>query len=254
MGIFKRISTIFKSEANAALDKLEDPEKILNQSILDMQTSLNNAKKQVAVAIADEKRLQKQYEDELAKAQEWERKAMQAVNAGRDDLATQALGRKQEHDNNAAEFHKQWQLQKAGTDKIRAKLKEMSNKIEEMKRQKNLLIAKHRRAEATKTISNTLAGIDDGGAASAFERMKEKVEKNEAEAAASEELALDYTGGDDLEKEFSSLKADPAAQNDALAALKAKMGKGPAPAAQAPYASNNYGTNNLSNANSWDDL
>jgi phage shock protein A len=129
----------------------------------------------------------------------------------------------------------------------------MNNKIEDMKRQKNLLIAKNRRAEATKTISNTLAGIDDNGAANAFERMKEKVEKNEAEAAASEELALDYTGGDDLEKEFNNLKADPIAQNDALAALKAKMGKGPAPA-QAPYASNNYGTNNLANVNSWDDL
>ncbi len=247
MGIFSRISTIFRSEANAALDKMEDPEKILNQSILDMQTSLNEAKKQVAVAIADEKRLEKQYQDELAKAQEWERKAMQAVNAGRDDLATQALARQEEYNNNAVEFQKQWQLQKAGTDKIRAKLKEMNNKIEEMKRQKNLLIAKNRRAQATKTISNTLAGIDDNGAANAFERMKERVEKNEAEAAASEELAMDYTGGDDLEKEFKNLGSAPAAQSDALAALKAKMGK--APAANAPAA-----TNSLSNVSSWDEL
>ena len=59
MGIFNRISTIFRSNANAALDKMEDPEKILNQSILDMQTKLSEAKKQVAVAIADEKRRQK---------------------------------------------------------------------------------------------------------------------------------------------------------------------------------------------------
>jgi len=247
MGIFNRISTIFRSNANAALDKMEDPEKILNQSILDMQTKLNDAKKQVAVAIADEKRLQKQYEDEAAKAQEWERKAMQAVNAGRDDLATQALARKEEYDRNAAEFQKQWQLQKAGTDKIRNKLKEMNNKIEEMKRQKNLLIAKNRRAEATKTISNTLAGIDDSGASSAFERMKEKVEKNEAEAAATEELAMDYSGGDDLEKEFKNLTPTPAAQSDALAALKAKMGK-------APASSSSYGNNSIANANSWDDL
>ncbi len=248
MGIFSRLSTIFRSNANAALDAMEDPEKILNQSILDMQTSLTNAKKQVAVAIADEKRLQKQYEDEVAKAQEWERKAMQAVNAGRDDLATQALARKEEYDRNAVEYQKQWQIQKQGTDKIRAKLKEMNNKIEEMKRQKNLLIAKNRRAEATKAISNTLAGIDDNGAANAFERMKEKVEKNEAEASATEELALDFSGGDDLDKEFKNLTPTPAAQSDALAALKAKMGKGPA------TTTSNYGANTIANANSWDDL
>lgn len=249
MGILKRISTIFKSNANAALDKMEDPEKILNQSILDIGQSINEAKKQVAVAIADEKRLEKQYKDELQKAQDWERKAMQAVNAGRDDLATQALGRKEESERMAAEFQKQWQLQKAGTDKIRAKLKEMSNKHEEMKRQKNLLIAKNRRAQATKTISNTLAGIDDSGAADAFERMKEKVERNEAEAEASEELAVDFGGGDDLDKEFSKLDAAPS-QSDALAALKAKMGKGPAVQQQ----NNNFANNSLSNANSWDEL
>lgn len=249
MGIFSRISTIFRSEANAALDKMEDPEKILNQSILDMQTSLQEAKKQVAVAIADEKRLEKQYQDELTKAQDWERKAMDAVRAGRDDLAEQALARQQEHAANAAGFQKEWQIQKSGTDKIRAKLKEMNNKIEEMKRQKNLLIAKNRRAEATKTISNTLAGMDDSGAASAFERMKEKVERNEAEAAATEELALDYGGGDDLEKEFNKLNTSSSSmgQSDALAALKAKMGK--APAAPAPSISNG-----LANSRSWDEL
>jgi phage shock protein A len=126
----------------------------------------------------------------------------------------------------------------------------MSNKHEEMKRQKNLLIAKNRRAQATKTISNTLAGIDDSGAADAFERMKEKVERNEAEAEASEELAVDFGGGDDLDKEFSKLGAAPS-QSDALAALKAKMGKAPA---QQQQANNNFANNNLANANSWDEL
>lgn len=256
MSIFGRLSTLFKSEANAAIDKLEDPEKILNQLIIDMSTQLNEAKKQVAVAIADEKRLRKQLDDEISKGQEWERKAMQAVQAGRDDLASEALARKAEHDNNAAEYGKQWQAQKNGTDKLRAKLKELNTKIEDAKRKKNLLVARQKRAKATTTIHETLAGMDNNSAFGTFDRMSEKVDKMEAQAEAAEELSMDFSGGDDLEKEFRNLK--PAVNSDALAALKAKMA-GTAPSTTAPaeqaYGSTDYSqTNSLSNAKNWDEL
>ena len=77
MGLFQRISTLFKSEANAAIDKMEDPEKMLNQSIRDMQEQLNQAKAQVAESIAYEKRLKMQYDKAVEKAKEWEGKALQ---------------------------------------------------------------------------------------------------------------------------------------------------------------------------------
>ena len=96
MGIFSRISTLFKAEANAAIDKMEDPKKVLNQTIRDMQEQLNSAKTQVAESIAYEKRLKIQYDKAVERAKEWEGKAMQAVNAGRDDLAVGALSRKEE--------------------------------------------------------------------------------------------------------------------------------------------------------------
>ncbi|MCL2325440.1 MAG: PspA/IM30 family protein [Proteobacteria bacterium] len=258
MGIFNRISTLFKSEVNAGLDKMEDPEKILNQLILDMSTQLNEAKKQVAVAIADEKRLKKQLEDEEARAVEWERKAMMAVQAGRDDLASEALGRKGEYDSNVAQYRQQWEQQKAGTDRLRSKLKELNTKIEDAKRKKNLLVARQKRAKATATIHDTLSGMDNNSAFGTFDRMAEKVDRMEAEAAAKEELSMDFSGGDDLEKEFRNLK--PAVNSDALAALKAKMGVAPAapvskPAEQ-PYGSESYGAGNnkLSKASSWDDV
>ncbi len=257
MGIFGRISTLFKAEANAAIDKMEDPEKILNQSIRDMQEQLNNAKSQIAESIAYEKRLKMQYDKALEKVKEWESKAMMAVNAGRDDLATEALGRQAEAQKEADSFRNQWQAQKAGCDKLKEQLKNMNNKIEEAKRKKGLLVAQAKRAEASKTIHQTLAGMNDSAAFSAFDRMAEKVETMEAQAQASEELACEYSGGDDLEKELSNLK--PAvSNNDALAALKAKMGKtAPAPAAnetsyQKQYEAN--GNKSLSNISSWDDL
>ena len=122
MGIFSRISTLFKAEANAAIDKMEDPEKVLNQTIRDMQAQLTEAKTKVAESIAFEKRLKMQYDKAIANAQEWEQKAMMAVNANRDDLATEALGRQQEAQKEADALRAQWEQQKAGCDKIKAKL------------------------------------------------------------------------------------------------------------------------------------
>ena len=93
MGIFSRLGTLIKSNINDLITKAEDPEKMLSQVLLEMQQQLVEAKKQVAVSIADEKRIQKQAEAETEKSKEWERKAMMAVRAGDDALAKEALRR-----------------------------------------------------------------------------------------------------------------------------------------------------------------
>ena len=94
MGLFSRIGTLFRSNINELINKAEDPEKMLNQVLVDMKSQLVEAKKQVAVAIADEKRIKKQLDQETAKAKDWERKAMLAIKAGDDGLARAALARK----------------------------------------------------------------------------------------------------------------------------------------------------------------
>lgn len=222
MSIFGRIGTLLKANINDLISKAEDPEKILNQLILDMKEQLINAKKQVAVAIADEKRLKKQLDSEVRKSSEWEKKAMMAVRAGRDDLAKEALSRKQEHGELAEEYQGQWEAQKAAADKLRDSLRQLNNKIEEAKRKKNLLIARKKRAEAQQTIQETMSGLNDTSAFDAFDRMSDKIEQMEAEAEASAELAEGFSG-DDLSSKFEDLEADHGA-DEALAALKAKMG------------------------------
>lgn len=222
MGIFGRLSTLLKANINDVISKSEDPEKILNQLILDMKDQLIDAKKQVAVAIADEKRLKKQLDNELHMAREWEKKAMMAVRAGRDDLAKEALRRKSEHDQLASEFQGQWEAQKAAADKLRESLRQLNNKIEEAKRKKNLLIARKKRAEAQQKIQATMSGLSDTSAFDAFDRMANKIEQMEAEAEASSELVDDFTGNS-LESQFADLEADSGADSE-LAALKAKMG------------------------------
>jgi phage shock protein A len=228
MGIFARLGTLLKSNINDLISKAEDPEKMLNQVLLDMQQQLVEAKKQVAVAIADEKRLQKQAETEGEKSKEWERKAMMAVRAGDDALAKEALVRKQEHENISHQYLQQWMAQKAAVDKLKDALRLLNNKIEEAKRKKNLLIARKKRAEAQKTIANTMSGLSDTSAFETFDRMSQKIDQLEAEAEAGAEIAGELSG-DALDAKFIALEASGAGAGDtALLELKAKMGL-PAP-------------------------
>ncbi len=229
MAIFSRLGTLLKSNVNDAISKAEDPEKMLTQMLLDMQQQMVEAKKQVAVAIADEKRLQKQFEQEKQLAVEWEKKAMLAVKAGNDDLAKQALMRKTEHEKLALGYEQQWQAQKAAVDQLKSALQGLNSKIEEAKRKKNLLVARAKRAEAQKTIAETMDGISSTSAFDTMARMEEKINKAEAEAQATYELAQ-TASGDDLKAKFDALQTVEA--DDALAALKAKMGVAPAVTAE----------------------
>ena len=229
MAIFSRIGTLVKSNVNDVINKAEDPEKMLNQMLIDMNQQLGEAKKQVAVAIADEKRLRKQYENERKLAVEWEKKAMLAVKAGNDDLAKRALQRKTDHEKLALGFEGNWKAQKASVDQLKGALQTLNNKIQEAKRKKNLLIARQKRAEAQRTIAETMDGMNNASAFDTLSRMEEKIDKMEAEAAATYELTETATG-DDLQRQFDALETVEA--DDALAALKAKMGVAPAVTAE----------------------
>ncbi len=230
MGFFGRLAQLIKSNLNDLINKAEDPEKMLNQVILEMNTQLVEAKKHVAVAIADEKKLQKQFESEKSVAEEWERKAMMAIRAGDDALAKEALLRKKEHDELGKVYKDQWEKQLSAVNALKTALRALNNKIEEAKRKKNVLIARKRRAEAMKQIQETMAGLADSSAFETFDRMAQKVDQMEAEAEATAELSEEYSG-DVLKMKFQKLEATSGADSD-LEALKRKMGV--LPPAEAP--------------------
>ncbi|WP_437765959.1 PspA/IM30 family protein [Sorangium sp. So ce281] len=235
MGIFARLATLIKSNLNDLISRSEDPEKMLNQVVIDMANQLIEAKKQVAVSIADEKRLAKQAEQEAAHAAEWERRAMLAIKAGDDALAKEALNRKKEHDQLATSYKDQWQKQKQAVDQLKTALRLLNNKIEEAKRKKNVLIARKKRAEAQKAIQETMSGLNNASAFETFDRMSNKIDQIEAEAEAAGEIAEQYTG-DTLAHKFGQLEATAGA-DDELLALKRKMGvlpPEPPPAAAPP--------------------
>ncbi|MDH3654210.1 MAG: PspA/IM30 family protein [Myxococcales bacterium] len=226
MGFLSRLAQLIKSNINDLINKSEDPEKMLNQVIVDMNQQLVEAKKQVAVAIADEKRLNKQFGNEVAKSKDWENKAMLAVRSGDDELAKEALLRRKEHDAIAAQYQEQWARQKALTDQLKTALKALSHKIGEAQRKKNVLIARKRRAQAMKSIQETMSGLSDASAFETFDRMAEQIDQMEAEAEAGADVAEQYTG-DILKHRFSELEATAGADVE-LEALKRKMGLLPA--------------------------
>jgi len=156
------------------------------------------------------------------------------VRAGDEELAKEALMRKKEHDSVAVQYADQWQKQKTATDQLKLALRALNSKIEEAKRKKNVLIARARRAEAMKSIQETMSGLSDTSAFDTFDRMAEKVDQMEAEAEAGSELAEEYTG-DVLNHKFRELEATAGADQE-LEALKRKMGlveEAPAPAVSA---------------------
>jgi phage shock protein A len=223
VGIFSRLRTLIASNVNDLIGKAEKPEKMLNQLIIEMNEQLIESKKAVAMAIADEKKLEREKDNQYAQAKDWERKAMLAVTNGKDDLAKEALLRKQEYDKAAAEYQKQWEAQKASVDQLKESLRELQNKIEEAQRKKNLLIARAKRAEAQQKIQDTISTVSGNRSAfEAFDRMAAKVDQMEAMADASRELE-DFTKDASLDRQFKELEKSDTSADALLADLKEKM-------------------------------
>lgn len=228
MGIWEKLSTLIRSNINDAIAKAENPEKMLNQVLLDMRDQLQKAKTEVAVAIADERKLKAQAEEENKLAADWEHRAMLAVREGRDDLAKQALMRQQEHAERAVALAETWQRQATETERLKESLRQLNDKIEEAKRKKNLLVAKQKRAQAQQRIHETMAGLSDRSAFEVFDRMAEKIDEQERMAVATTEVHEALTAGDTLEREFKSLTAGASDQSIEwkLLQLKEKMSLG----------------------------
>jgi phage shock protein A len=231
MGIFQKLSMLLRSNITDAIAKAENPEKMLNQIILDMREQLARAKQEVASAIADERKLRAQVDEERRQAGDWERRAMLAVEQGRDDLAKQALLRQEEHGQRAASLEESWARQAEETEKIKASLRQLNDKIEEAKRKKALLLAKQKRAQAQRRIQQTLAGLSDRSAFEAFDRIAERIEDAERRNLAAAEVQKSLTG-DTVEKEFQQLEGDEGL-DERLLELKRRMGKLPPPSAGA---------------------
>mgnify|MGYP000848986473 FL=1 len=230
MGIFDRISDIFKANVNDTLDKAEDPEKMLKQMVIEMEESINKTTLAVASSIANEKTLERKLIKARAESADWEQKAMQAINANREDLAKAALQKKAIVDRNVVDLEPIYTSAKTTSDKMRSQLDALRAKLDEARTRQSTLIARSQAAKAQKQIAQSLNGIGSD-AFSKFDKFEGKIEKLEGEAEAFEQLGGSNTKLDD---EFKTLSTSAGVDSELLQ-LKAKMGKLP-PAPELPPA------------------
>src|SRR5215467_12427030 len=216
MGILDRVSTLLRANINDLIDRAEDPEKVVKQLIIDMNNQLMQVKTQVAASIADEKMLYQRYQDNQAKAADWQQRAELAVEKSQDDLAREALSRRNAFQQTADGFKTQYDQQAAQVEQLKQALQQLEAKIQDAQTKQELLIARSRRAKAETQIRSTLAGLDQSSALASFQRIEEKVNLQEARAAALGELDTDT-----MEHRFQLLQQESEVDQQ-LAALKAK--------------------------------
>lgn len=216
-GIFSRIVDIIQANINDMLDRAEDPEKMLKQMIVEMEEAVAKTTTAVAKAMANEKSLEQQYERHRLSAQEWEQKAVQALQNGREDLARQALERKQAFERAAQDLEKTLLEARQATTQLRSQLEKLKARLEEARTRYATLSARAQAARTRKELAQALSGVG-GDAFSKFERYEKKVLQQEAEAQAAAELA----GESPLEEEFAKMETRSAVDEE-LARLKAKL-------------------------------
>jgi phage shock protein A len=189
MSILERINSLIKANINDLLDKAEDPEKMLNQLIRDMEEGYREAREQVINAMADQKRLEKKYLANLNLAKEWEHKAEVAVQSGDEDLARRALKRVQDCEELSNDLKLALDKQEENVTDLRVQLSALQAKIEEAKHKRGLLVARHRRLKAEQKIRESASGLKATDEAfAAFQRMEERIELEETRMEAKAEL------------------------------------------------------------------
>ncbi len=229
MGIFGRMSDIFKANINDLLDRSEDPEKMIKQMVIEMEEAVNKATLAVGSAIANEKSLERQFNKNSAQVNDWQQKAVQAVSAGRDDLAKQALERKNTIARNTTDLERMLGEARTSSTQLRGQLDQLKSKLDEARMRQNTLIARSQAAKAKKQIAQSFAGVGSD-AFSKFDKLEQRVEKTEAEADAFAQLAGENTSLDD---QFRQLETGSAA-DDELASLKSQLGMGSSSAGELP--------------------
>lgn len=202
MGLFDRIKRVVSSNLNDLVNKAEDPEKMLEQAILEMQEDLVQLRQGVAQAIAAQKRTETQYNDTQNQINKWQRNAQLALQKGDENLARQALERKKSFSDTSVALKTSLDQQTTQTETLKRNLVQLESKISEAKTKKEMLKARITSAKAQEKLETMVRGMNSTSAMAAFERMEEKVLMQEARAQAGAELA-----GADLETQFARLES-----------------------------------------------
>ena len=199
MGLIDRILRVFRANINNLIKGSEDPEKILEQTVKEMQDNLVQLRQGVAQAIATQKRTERQAAQARSTAEEWYRRAQLALQQGNESLAREALTKRKAYQDTATELFNHIDGQKIVVAQLKKNMQSLELKISEAKTKKDMYIARARSAQASYRLQEMLGDITTNQ--NAFERMEEKVLEIEAQSEAQK-----LSGTDDLEKKLAALE------------------------------------------------
>jgi phage shock protein A len=203
MALLERVSTLIRANLNDLIDRAEDPQKLIKQIILDMENQLIQVKTQMAVAMADRHVLEKKRKEIEAKAVELMQKAELAVEKQKDDLARVALERFLGHQKMAQSLKEQEADQNAQAEILKSSLKTLGEKLTEAQHKKDLLLAQHRRARASRAADASEIAAGEKSPAAAVENVENEAARTEAVNHIKAGLAAD-----DVEAKLASLERE----------------------------------------------
>ena len=199
----------------------EDPEKILEATIVEMTNRLSDARQKVDASVGVEKLFQNAYEGAIAQASGWQERAVINLKAGREDLAREDLEKRNEYRRLADKYKTQWEDQKQVVQALSNLLEHLQQKITETEGKKAVVVAQHRNIDAESHIREMLKEIQDS---KAFETLA-KMEQDATEAATLAKTAaeVDVAYQDvKLEREFAGYAEEASIDQD-LTQLKTKL-------------------------------
>ena len=218
--LFARISDVITANISELIDRVEDPEKMIKQIIREMEENIGRAKEGMVDAIASEKTLQQNVDRHSREAKTWQEKARIALKDGKEDLARQALVRKNEHDTILKSLEPALESAQGASASLKAQLKALEAKLDEAKLKRSSLVARQRAAEAMHGMTKLDASFKKGLDAEAkFGRMEEKVADMEARTQAVTEV---YSDADPVELEFLDMQVQNEVDAE-MAALKREL-------------------------------
>jgi phage shock protein A len=235
MNLFDRFARVIKSYANAIISSFEDPEKILEQAVLEMNDDLVKMRQATAQVLASQKQLENKYKAAEKASEDWYRRAQLALSKGDEDLAREALKRRKSYADNASALRAQLDQQKSVVDNLVSNTRLLESKIQEARSKKDTLRARAQSAKTATKVSEMLGNVNTSSALAAFEKMEEKVLAMESQAD-----ALNQLTSDELEGKFALLESSSV--DDDLANLKKELSgaskKGELPAGRSAVATN----------------
>lgn len=218
MSILSRIRDLLSANINSMLDRAEDPEKMANEYLRQLNDQLYAAKTNVAAAMADETKLQQKMMTYQGEADQWQSKAETALRRGDEELAKAALSRKVQAQKLADQYREQFTAQEQQVDALQEALVGLETRIAETNAKKELIIAKKNRAQTQEALQNTVRGLGANSALDKLDRLEEQVDDRLARADAMAKLQ-----DDSLENRFRDLERDSAVDSE-LEELKKKLG------------------------------